>query len=1503
AVNISRMPADDRIARSVALEQAYVHDVYEQFSENPRSRPWPRVQQFLEDLEQGSIICDVGCGNGKYLNVNTSIFNIGGDKSTRLCELAREKNNEVIVVDNLTLPFRDESLDAVLSIAVVHHLATTERRIRALRELARVLRIGGRIIISVWAMEQSHRKFESQDVLVPWHRPQQLSTPSLELTSTTTTSEDDCLPPYHAYTQSDSDSNKSNKTKSGMKKRGKTRHKGRSIDPGRSSSPSSSSLSSPNETCYSFVRRAIQKLAGGRRGVHRPWFLDSWTHCSRDSHSKRFEQDGCTCCECEDVQNLPIELRRVDDDELPQRRQTFPSSQLFSEIYSNLKSRSLIDIKTVENNNIVRSKSSVPSIQEALNNEEHSDSKSKSSSASTKPKLVKQKQSICDEDEEEALDKPTDMKNTSNVLPDSKIFLTSCHRGSVFKQRSLNEDIMSVERLREKERVKQNIQKQASLNEELIYRRHRTLDSLKDSIFSVSTSKRFQLIKTGFTNKIKNSTTNIEKVTSSSLRNGFVRMLQNWKSSDLTSPVIPEDEAIVTSPSNINVTINDEKKESGANTEERRHSKEDGSDSSKDSSLQSDTSVDSEDSFASVIFVPKTDPTSPSQLSPGPTSPRISNASVPNSPRIKQSSCPTSPRIKQMPLSVYPLTKQLSSPKPSTCSTKFLLESPLSPGSIEKTERDQKCTKSTIAEQSSNSNSNKILIQTLAQKYAVPHIPKFRKTSLNSNTTVEKTVSESDSADKNRNKRLKYIKDLLSQKPGFGVRAVRSNYPIVRRSSMSNGNYDTMARPLPKLLSLELFNPETDDKDSDSSAVSSPDSIESVVENKNKSAPSKFTFPPTSNKYKAMDKHSKSLLQAAADVAHSLDEAVEKVIKSSPRTKKRQLNRSDLISVVQKQFETDSVPLLSSEAEFFDTSWDEECHKHLTEFADKLSEKLLNEIDHYRKKSSEGEILDGISDPYINRLSEELNDLSKLSEEIQKQNEYLAKLSASDNFYNKLQCDKRTDQELKTSVEMKQEKSEIKKDAKKEVCKNDCSEVPAEDLIKIASRLETKCTENTDLTAGVSIKHVNKGVLKKGSSIESCESEKGSSSNSIISSVATSVHFGLSMESTDGISEKGSSDSHKDTNSISRYSDGGSTASLVSCPEWTMLKNRLPEEQCLIPDNISQRKETNLSKNKEKSGMNPSLSDTSQESLPSDNMGGAITYHRYYHVFREGELDQLIEKYVQNLHIISSYYDHSSWCVVAEKVQCYCNLYFVVQHLSTRTKTNVEMSSYFDQWNSSIVRPSHVTDQRFGVVLDSGDVVSPLIVPLNTVYIGKGLVPNYSRPWRSQLGRSDKGSTVITNKNKYEINLDVQQFEPNEITVKVNGNNVVVQAHHEEKQDQHGSISREFLRKYWVPNGYNLNKVSSNLSSDGVLTITVTRCDDVNEDRVIPILQTGVAVERNESDNENVKKCDDDKRKEKRNKKVEEKHGEKREDKQEEQCGEKQEDKPEEQKEEDQKND
>ena len=46
-----------------------------------------------------------------------------------------------------------------------------------------------------------------------------------------------------------------------------------------------------------------------------------------------------------------------------------------------------------------------------------------------------------------------------------------------------------------------------------------------------------------------------------------------------------------------------------------------------------------------------------------------------------------------------------------------------------------------------------------------------------------------------------------------------------------------------------------------------------------------------------------------------------------------------------------------------------------------------------------------------------------------------------------------------------------------------------------------------------------------------------------------------------------------------------------------------------------------------------------------------LAYQKYYHLFSEGELDQLIEQFVDNLHIINSYYDQANWCIVAEKVQ------------------------------------------------------------------------------------------------------------------------------------------------------------------------------------------------------------------------------------------------------------
>jgi len=83
------------------------------------------------------------------------------------------------------------------------------------------------------------------------------------------------------------------------------------------------------------------------------------------------------------------------------------------------------------------------------------------------------------------------------------------------------------------------------------------------------------------------------------------------------------------------------------------------------------------------------------------------------------------------------------------------------------------------------------------------------------------------------------------------------------------------------------------------------------------------------------------------------------------------------------------------------------------------------------------------------------------------------------------------------------------------------------------------------------------------------------------------------------------------------------------------------------------QKEPNQPANLQQRPSNESLehSNSSTNSLDSPSQGGASTHHRYYHVFREGELDALINHHVASLHIVSSYYERASWCVVAEKVQ------------------------------------------------------------------------------------------------------------------------------------------------------------------------------------------------------------------------------------------------------------
>ncbi|XP_005815060.1 alkylated DNA repair protein alkB homolog 8 [Xiphophorus maculatus] len=152
-------------ADATRLEEEYVHRVYDAIASHfssTRHTPWPRVCHFLSALQPGSVLADVGCGNGKYLGVNPQLITVGCDRSSSLVQICAERGFNAFVSDALSVPLRTDSCDACISIAVIHHFSTQERRLAAVRELVRLLKPGGQALIYVWAYEQEYNKQKSK---------------------------------------------------------------------------------------------------------------------------------------------------------------------------------------------------------------------------------------------------------------------------------------------------------------------------------------------------------------------------------------------------------------------------------------------------------------------------------------------------------------------------------------------------------------------------------------------------------------------------------------------------------------------------------------------------------------------------------------------------------------------------------------------------------------------------------------------------------------------------------------------------------------------------------------------------------------------------------------------------------------------------------------------------------------------------------------------------------------------------------------------------------------------------------------------------------------------------------------------------------------------------------------------------------------------------------------------------------------------------------------------
>ncbi|MCD6471014.1 class I SAM-dependent methyltransferase [bacterium] len=167
---------------------------YKTIAENfsgTRAYLWPELLRFEEYVKEGDKVLDLGCGNGRFYELfkNKKVEYIGVDNCQKLISLARKKypNANFIFGDALNLPFKNSEFDLVFSIAVFHHIPSQKYRRQVLKEIYRVLKPDGLLVLTVWNLWQPkllikykiwpiifgwRKKYmDWKDVFIPWKLP------------------------------------------------------------------------------------------------------------------------------------------------------------------------------------------------------------------------------------------------------------------------------------------------------------------------------------------------------------------------------------------------------------------------------------------------------------------------------------------------------------------------------------------------------------------------------------------------------------------------------------------------------------------------------------------------------------------------------------------------------------------------------------------------------------------------------------------------------------------------------------------------------------------------------------------------------------------------------------------------------------------------------------------------------------------------------------------------------------------------------------------------------------------------------------------------------------------------------------------------------------------------------------------------------------------------------------------------------------------------------------
>jgi len=167
----------------------------------------------------------------------------------------------------------------------------------------------------------------------------------------------------------------------------------------------------------------------------------------------------------------------------------------------------------------------------------------------------------------------------------------------------------------------------------------------------------------------------------------------------------------------------------------------------------------------------------------------------------------------------------------------------------------------------------------------------------------------------------------------------------------------------------------------------------------------------------------------------------------------------------------------------------------------------------------------------------------------------------------------------------------------------------------------------------------------------------------------------------------------------------------------------------------------------------------------------------------------------------------------------------------------VHGESGLDGWIEQQQRQFRDFDSSFGVSSGFADFdtfprISSIFAPSPRQALApplptSSLVPaSVNRSMALQSGESDMSpkAKVSYDQDKFQVEFNVQDYTPEELSIKTEGDVLIVLAKHETKAEGGQSfVSKQFEQRFSLPSGVKPEKITSSLSKDGFLTVTAPR--------------------------------------------------------------------------------